>query len=150
MNQINPYGAYARTDIYGRPLPPQMPAYMQYQMQPYASMQQEPVQQSAPQPQIGCEIVGDYETVKAAQISLDGQPKYYPLSDGSAVYRKQLMADGTSKIFKYALVTDDAAKQAVSTDTALADAIKSVDTKIDTLSKRVDEIMSMWGGNDGS
>ncbi len=152
MNQINPYGAYARTDMYGRPLPQQIPPYLQYQMQPYAPIPQEPVQQpmtpATPQPQIACEIVGDYETVRAAKVGLDGQPKYYPLTDGTKIYRKQLMADGTSKIFEYALVTDSEPKQATAANSDLSNAIKAIDSKMEALTSRVDEFMNMWGGNE--
>lgn len=91
-----------------------------------------------------CEIVGDFETVKAAQINLDGQPKYYPLSDGTAVYRKQLMADGTSKIFKYELSVEDDTKHAENQNLDLTGTLKELANKIDRVNETVNQISNMW------
>ena len=90
-----------------------------------------------------CEIVGDFETVKAAQINLDGQPKYYPLSDGTAVYRKQLMADGASKIFKYELSVEDNVKQAENVNLDFTETLKELTGKIDRINETVNQISNM-------
>lgn len=97
-----------------------------------------------PQQTLICEIVGDFETVKAAQINLDGQPKYYPLSDGTAVYRKQLMADGTSKIFKYELSIEDDTKHAENQNLDFTGALKELANKIDRVNETVNQISNMW------
>ena len=98
-------------------------------------------------PQNTCEIVGDLETVKAAQLDMTGQPKFYPLSDGSAVYRKQLMPDGTSKIFTYTLTTDSKEVQPPETvDSQVIDSLRAINDRLDTLAAQVQAINNLWGG----
>lgn len=38
---------------------------------------------------------------------MSGNPVYYPKTDGSEIYRKQLQADGRSRIFVYRLINPD-------------------------------------------
>lgn len=127
--------------------PPYQPAY-QPQIPQTAMQPQMPSQQ----PQVACEIVSDFETIRAANPSLDGQPKYYLMSDGAAIYRKQLMPDGTSKIFKYELLVNEQPKQAENSSSELMDAIQSLNNKVDEINKTVNQITTMWdtgGSTDG-
>lgn len=133
--QIQPNGQRIYQPPYQAPYQPQIP---QTAIQPQIPSQQ---------PQVACEIVSDFETIRAANPSLDGQPKYYLMSDGAAIYRKQLMPDGTSKIFKYSLAKDDENAQTISSSNDVTVSLKAIETKMDTLNTRMNEFMNMWGGN---
>ncbi len=137
----NPYMAGAQMQPNGQRMyqQPYQGGYQPYQP-PIPQMQQ------VQQPQIMWEIVSDFETIRAANTSLDGQPKYYLMSDGTAIYRKQMMNDGTSKIFKYEISAEDAPKQAEDSSSDLMAAIQGLNVKVDEINKTVNQITSMWGG----
>jgi len=152
---------YGNMPLYNNPYMPNMPMRqnmmpngnnnnVMFAQQPYQQTSQN-YQQMIPnyqqqQQQVMWEIVSDLETIKAANTSLDGQPKYYLMSDGTAIYRKQMMNDGTSKIFKYELSAEDSAKQAENVSSDLMAAIQGLNTKIDEINNTVNQITSMWGG----
>ena len=52
------------------------------------------------------QMVDGIDTVKAKDVDMSGNPVYYPKTDGTEVYRKQLQADGRSRIFTYRLVNE--------------------------------------------
>lgn len=82
------------------------------QAMPYGQAQiQQPIQQMPQVPQIPMlqgQMVDGIDTVKAKDVDMSGNPVYYPKTDGTEVYRKQLQADGRSKIFVYRLVNPEA------------------------------------------
>lgn len=47
--------------------------------------------------------VDSIDVVRAMDVPLDGSITYFPKADGTAIYTKQLLADGTSKINTYQL-----------------------------------------------
>lgn len=69
---------------------------------PYNQIQQ-PVQQIPQSPMLLGQMVDGIDTVKAKDVDMSGNPVYYPKTDGTEIYRKQLQADGRSKIFVYRL-----------------------------------------------
>lgn len=77
---------------------------------PYGQAQlQQPIQQMPQVPQIPMlqgQMVDGIDTVKAKDVDMSGNPVYYPKTDGTEVYRKQLQADGRSRIFTYRLVNE--------------------------------------------
>lgn len=73
---------------------------------PYAQMQQ-PVQQMQQMPMLQGQMVDGIDTVKAKDVDMSGNPVYYPKTDGTEIYRKQLQADGRSRIFVYRLADDE-------------------------------------------
>ena len=81
------------------------------QAMPYGQAQiQQPIQQMPQVPQIPMlqgQMVDGIDTVKAKDVDMSGNPVYYPKTDGTEVYRKQLQADGRSKIFVYRLVNPE-------------------------------------------
>lgn len=82
------------------------------QATPYGQMQmQQPVQQMQQMPMLQGQMVDGIDTVKAKDVDMSGNPVYYPKTDGTEVYRKQLQADGRSKIFVYRLVNPEAEQQ---------------------------------------
>ena len=80
------------------------------QAMPYGQAQiQQPIQQIPQVPQIPMlqgQMVDGIDTVKAKDVDMSGNPVYYPKTDGTEVYRKQLQADGRSRIFTYRLVNE--------------------------------------------
>ena len=106
---------------YGNPYYNYMPPYQQ--IQPYQDrlaqlqnnyqqvMPQQPIQQQVPQiqqiPMLQGQMVDGIDTVKAKDVDMSGNPVYYPKTDGTEVYRKQLQADGRSRIFTYRLVNEN-------------------------------------------
>lgn len=78
------------------------------QTMPYGQMQmQQPVQQMPQVPMIQGQMVDGIDTVKAKDVDMTGNPVYYPKTDGTEIYRKQLQADGRSRIFVYRLMDDE-------------------------------------------
>lgn len=74
------------------------------QMMPYGQMQ--PAQQMSQAPVLQGQMVDGVDTVKAKDVDMTGNPVYYPKTDGTEIYKKQLQADGKSKIFVYRLIDD--------------------------------------------
>ena len=72
---------------------------------------QPPIQQAIQQmpqiPMLQGQMVDGIDTVKAKDVDMSGNPVYYPKTDGTEVYRKQLQADGRSRIFIYRLVNEN-------------------------------------------
>lgn len=77
---------------------------------PYSQIQQ-PVQQISQSPMLLGQMVDGIDTVKAKDVDMSGNPVYYPKTDGTEIYRKQLQADGRSKIFVYRLSNPDEQQQ---------------------------------------
>lgn len=77
---------------------------------PYGQAQQ-PVQQIPQVPVLQGQMVDGIDTVKAKDVDMAGNPVYYPKTDGTEIYRKQLQADGRSKIFVYRLSNSDEQQQ---------------------------------------
>lgn len=77
---------------------------------PYGQMQQ-PTQQIPQIPMLLGQMVDGIDTVKAKDVDMSGNPVYYPKTDGTEIYRKQLQADGRSRIFVYRLLNPDEQQQ---------------------------------------
>ena len=85
------------------------------QAMPYGQAQiQQPIQQMTQVPQIPMlqgQMVDGIDTVKAKDVDMSGNPVYYPKTDGTEIYRKQLQADGRSRIFVYRLINPEEQQQ---------------------------------------
>ena len=78
------------------------------QVMPYGQMQmQQPIQQVPQIAMLQGQMVDGIDTVKAKDVDMSGNPVYYPKTDGTEIYRKQLQSDGRSRIFVYRLVNPD-------------------------------------------
>ena len=79
---------------------------------PYGQAQ---IQQQMPQvpqiPMLQGQMVDGIDTVKAKDVDMSGNPVYYPKTDGTEIYRKQLQADGRSRIFVYRLINPEEQQQ---------------------------------------
>ena len=78
------------------------------QAMPYGQIQmQQPIQQVPQIAMLQGQMVDGIDTVKAKDVDMSGSPVYYPKTDGTEIYKKQLQADGRSRIFVYRLVNPD-------------------------------------------
>lgn len=66
--------------------------YQQQQMQPFG---------------LNGEIVDSIDVVNAKNVDMSGNITYYPKSDGTEIYTKQLQADGRSKTLVYKIVNEN-------------------------------------------
>lgn len=79
---------------------------------PYGQAQMQPPMQQIPQiSMLQGQMVDGIDTVKAKDVDMSGNPVYYPKTDGTEIYKKQLQADGRSRIFVYRLVNSDEQQQ---------------------------------------
>lgn len=88
-------------------------SYQQAMLYGQAQIQQ-PIQQMPQVPQIPMlqgQMVDGIDTVKAKDVDMSGNPVYYPKTDGTEIYRKQLQADGRSRIFVYRLINPEEQQQ---------------------------------------
>lgn len=78
-------------------------------------MQFVPIQQQMNQQNqfLSGQIVDGIDAVKAKDVDMTGNPVWYPKSDGTEIYRKQLQADGRSQICTYRLVRPETEKSDV-------------------------------------
>ena len=82
------------------------------QAMPYGQTQiQQPMPQVPQIPMLQAQMVDGIDTVKAKDVDMSGNPVYYPKTDGTEIYRKQLQADGRSRIFVYRLINPEEEQQ---------------------------------------
>lgn len=82
------------------------------QVMPYGQIQmQQPIQQVPQIAMLQGQMVDGIDTVKAKDVDMSGNPVYYPKTDGTEIYKKQLQADGRSRIFVYRLLNPDEQQQ---------------------------------------
>lgn len=116
MAQYPMYGGYNPYGTYQQP--------MQYQPMDRLAQLQQNYQNTIPQYQmpqqqqmnfgLNGQMVDGIEAVKAKDVDLSGAPTFYPNVNGSEIYRKQLMADGTSQTVIYRKVDqNDTPKETV-------------------------------------
>ena len=72
---------------------------------------QQSVQQMQQMPMLQGQMVDGIDTVKAKDVDMSGNPVYYPKTDGTEIYKKQLQADGKSRIFVYRIANPDEQQQ---------------------------------------
>ena len=130
----------------------QMPMQNPY-MERMAQLQQyqqslQPTQMSGtsqPMNVIG-KIVDSIDVVKATDIPMDGNAYYCPKADGTEVYCKQWLQNGTTRILTFKPVFEDNPNN-LSSDTeklkiGLSDEVTEVFMKrFDELEKRIDDLM---------
>ena len=91
-------------------------------------------------------MVDSIDVVKATDIPMDGNTYYFPKADGTEVYCKQWLQNGTTRILTFKPVLDYNTNN-VSSDTeklkiGLSDEVTDVFMKrFDELEKRIDDLM---------
>lgn len=134
---------------------PYMPMQNPY-MDRMAQLQQ--YQQSLQQPMLPTQMSGtnqmsalgkmvdSIDVVKATDIPMDGNAYYFPKADGTEVYCKQWLQNGTTRILTFKPVLEDNPNN-LSPDTeklkiSLSDEVTDVFMKrFDELEKRIDDLM---------
>ena len=114
------------------------------QLQQYQQSLQQPVSQS--QMSAMGKIVDSIDVVKAADIPMDGNSYYFPKADGTEVYCKQWLQNGTTRILTFKPVFEDNPNN-LSSDTeklkiSISDEVTEAFMKrFDELEKRIDDLM---------
>lgn len=91
-------------------------------------------------------IVDSIDVVKAADIPMDGNAYYFPKADGTEVYCKQWLQNGTTRILTFKPVFEDNPNN-LSSDTeklkiSISDEVTEVFMKrFDELEKRIDNLI---------
>lgn len=91
-------------------------------------------------------MVDSIDVVKATDIPMDGNAYYFPKADGTEVYCKQWLQNGTTRILTFKPVFEDNTSN-LSSDTeklkiSLSDEVTDVFMKrFDELEKRIDDLM---------
>ena len=120
------------------------------QLQQYQQSLQQPIvpTQTPVSNQISAlgKMVDSIDVVKATDIPMDGNTYYFPKADGTEVYCKQWLQNGTTRILTFKPVFEDNPDN-VSSDTeklkiSLSDEVTDVFMKrFDELEKRIDDLM---------
>lgn len=102
----NPY--YFQNNPYNQQMYNPMAPYQDRLAQLQAQYNQQPpynqMTQQAQTVGLNGEIVDSLDVVKAKNVDMSGNVTYYPKSDMSEIYTKQLQMDGTSRIVTYRAV----------------------------------------------
>ena len=91
-------------------------------------------------------MVDSIDVVKATDIPMDGNTYYFPKADGTEVYCKQWLQNGTTRILTFKPVSEDNPIN-LSSDTeklkiSISDDVKEAFMKrFDELEKRIDDLM---------
>ena len=91
-------------------------------------------------------MVDSIDVVKATDIPMDGNAYYFPKADGTEVYCKQWLQNGTTRILTFKPVFEDSTNN-LSSDTeklkiGISDEVTEVFMKrFDELEKRIDDLM---------
>ena len=120
------------------------------QLQQYQQSLQQPLTQiqmsGANQMSALGKMVDSIDVVKATDIPMDGNTYYFPKADGTEVYCKQWLQNGTTRILTFKPVFEDNHNN-VSSDTeklkiSISDDVTDVFMKrFDELEKRIDDLM---------
>ena len=113
-------------------------------LQNYQQSLQQPVSQ-AQMSAIG-KIVDSMDVVKATDIPMDGNSYYFPKADGTEVYCKQWLQNGTTRILTFKPVFEDSTNNLSSDTEKLKISISDEFTeafmkRFDELEKRIDDLM---------
>ena len=147
---MQPYqNFYSQMSNYGQMMPnPYMDRMAQ--LQQYQQNLQQPIvpAQTPVSNQMSAlgKMVDSIDVVKATDIPMDGNAYYFPKADGTEVYCKQWLQNGTTRILTFKPVLEDNPNN-VSSDTeklkiSLSDEVTDVFMKrFDELEKRIDDLM---------
>lgn len=78
------------------------------------------------------EIVDGIDVVKAKNVDMSGNVTFYPKSDMSEIYTKQLQPDGTSKITVYKALAMDNSQEEIQNQTVTLDVMNGMLSQLKT------------------
>lgn len=131
----------------------QYPQYFQPQTNPYMQRMENLQQfQQTLQPQTQYQplgkVVDSVDVVKATDIPMDGNAYYFPKADGTEVYMKRWLQNGTTEITAYKPILDKENKQTITLSSeqeksVLEDfrgVLEGIQMDIQTLNDKVDRL----------
>ena len=147
---MQPYqNFYSQMSNYGQMMPnPYMDRMAQ--LQQYQQNLQQPIvpAQTPVSNQMSAlgKMVDSIDVVKATDIPMDGNAYYFPKADGTEVYCKQWLQNGTTRILTFKPVFEDnpnnLSSDAEKLKISLSDEVTDVFMKrFDELEKRIDDLM---------
>ena len=104
---MNPY---FQNNPYQQPMYNPMAPYQERLNQMQAQYNQQPMVQQNQTMSLNGEIVDSIDVVKAKNVDMSGNVTFYPKSDMTEIYTKQLQSDGTSRIVTYKAVHPEESK----------------------------------------
>lgn len=131
----------------------QYPQYFQPQTNPYMQRMENLQQfQQTLQPQTQYQplgkVVDSVDVVKATDIPMDGNAYYFPKADGTEVYMKRWLQNGTTEITAYKPILDKENKQTITLSSEQEKSIledfrgvlEGIQIDIQTLNEKVDRL----------
>lgn len=131
----------------------QYPQYFQPQTNPYMQRMENLQQfQQTLQPQTQYQplgkVVDSVDVVKATDIPMDGNAYYFPKADGTEVYMKRWLQNGTTEITAYKPILDKENKQTITLSSEQEKSIledfrgvlEGIQMDIQTLNDKVDRL----------
>ena len=145
---INP-NYFAQYPQYFQPQPQTNP-YMQRMenlQQFQQSLQPQPQMQTVQYQPLG-KIVDSLDVVKATDIPMDGNAYYFPKADGTEVYMKRWLQNGTTEITAYKPILDTQSEQTITLSSEQEKSIledfrgvlEGIQMDIQTLNDKVDRL----------
>ena len=112
---MNPYyfqnnQAFQQQQMYN-PMAPYQDRLAQLQSQYNQQPQYNQMTQQAQPIGLNGEVVDSIDVVKAKNVDMSGNVTFYPKSDMTEIYTKQLQADGTSRIVTYRAIQPESESQ---------------------------------------
>ena len=112
---MNPYyfqnnQAFQQQQMYN-PMAPYQDRLAQLQSQYNQQPQYNQMAQQAQPIGLNGEVVDSIDVVKAKNVDMSGNVTFYPKSDMTEIYTKQLQADGTSRIVTYRAIQPESESQ---------------------------------------
>lgn len=115
---------------------PQFPAYNPMQVQYQNPMNYYPQQIQQTSAVINGKIVENVENVKMFDIPMNGENFYFPKADGTEVYTKRWLPNGTTEINKYLKVTDVPEEPKFD----FSEMQNNIIDKLDSISERIEKL----------
>ena len=114
----------------------QLAGYLNQPMQPQMQMPQFQPQQNS---FLGGKMVDSFDVVKVTDIPIDGNNYYFPKADGSEIYVKRWLGNGTTDIATYkkveAMVEEEPKIDFVQMENNILDKLNSIDERITKIEK---------------
>lgn len=116
----------------------QLAGYLNQPMQPQPSFS---MPQFQPQQNnfLGGKMVDSFDVVKVTDIPIDGNNYYFPKADGSEIYVKRWLGNGTTDVTTYkkveAIIDDEPSVDFVAMENNIIDKLNSIDERISKIEK---------------
>lgn len=131
---------------FGQPIQSPFMDRMNFMPQYQQNMQTQQAPSSNQPMSIMGKVVDSIDVVKATDVPMDGNVYYFPKADGTEIFGKQWLANGTTRILTFKpVLNEDANKQSTNEEKlkiGLSDAVtKAFMQRFDELEKRIDDLM---------